>query len=220
MAGVLGAASIPFIGCVSLLACMVLQILAFAAPFWAYSPTADIGLWRRTNCIDENGVSGCYRTDHMWYFYTEWLDAVRAMEALAIIFWAIPLVILPVYIYVSLGLYYMCTMMTMSVFTILGCVCNLIGIIIFGAKIGENSDWKTGWCLVLCVIACGLGIAAFVLFLIACCKKPQFDPDTYYISGLFVGPEDEQIYVIENSESEKNGSINGHGNHALVIDDN
>lgn len=70
MASLLGAASIPFIACISLLAAMVLQILSFAAPYWAYSDTEDIGLWRRTNCVQRNGVAGCYRTDHLWYYYT------------------------------------------------------------------------------------------------------------------------------------------------------
>ncbi|XP_059141840.1 uncharacterized protein LOC131929578 [Physella acuta] len=210
MASLLGAASIPFIACISLLAAMVLQILSFAAPYWAYSNTEDIGLWRRTNCVQRNGVSGCYRTDHLWYYYTEWIDAVRAMEALTIIFWAIPLIVLPVYIYVALGLYYRCTIGTMTVLTILGAITNLIGVIIFGAKIGENSAWRASWSLILCVIACGLGIVAFVFLLIACCKKPpKFIVASHFHSAFYVDPDRNRMYVVEDVEQVKNGTIIG-----------
>lgn len=76
MAGVLGAASLPFIGCVALLAAMVLQILSYATPYWAEvtlsdsGTTADIGLWRKANCLVNKDKTGCMRTDHMNYKYT------------------------------------------------------------------------------------------------------------------------------------------------------
>ena len=47
------------------------------------------------------------------YFPADWLKVVRGFESLGVIFMALPLVILPVYMYVSLGLYYRSMMISM-----------------------------------------------------------------------------------------------------------
>ncbi|KAH9519548.1 hypothetical protein Btru_002991 [Bulinus truncatus] len=154
----------------------------------------------------------------MNYLYTEWIDAVRAMESLTLIFWALPLVIVPVYIYVALGLYYTCTLGTMTAFTLLGAITNIIGVIIFGANIGENSDWKTGWCLIVCVIACGLGVIAFIVFAIACCQRPVFAPERHYISEFNLDRDKNKLYVIESLEPDKLSSFKEYNiNHGSVI---
>lgn len=49
-------------------------------------------------------------------FFSDWLHAVRALECCAVIFVSLPLVILPVYMYVALGMYYRCVMGTMCAF--------------------------------------------------------------------------------------------------------
>ncbi|XP_005105741.1 uncharacterized protein LOC101851598 [Aplysia californica] len=203
MAGVLGAASIPFIGCVALLLAVILHILSFASPYWADDADGDFGLWRRAVCKDSTnqltGVRGCYKYNHPWYV-DDWLDATRGLESLTIIFWAIPLVILPVYIYVALGLYYRCLLGTMTVLTFLGAVCNIIGVIIFGIKVGETSEFGVGWCLIVCAVAAAFGIAAFFVFLIATCNRPKFAPERHFVSGFYVDPDRNRMYVVENVE--------------------
>ncbi|CAG5132536.1 unnamed protein product [Candidula unifasciata] len=224
MPGVLGAASIPFIACVTLLMAMILQVLSFAAPFWAYDNNGDFGLWRKYLCLAANGGSpnndlGCYKQDHPWYI-GDWLDAVRAMESLAIIFWAIPLVIIPVYIYVALGLYYRCLLGTMTALTLLGAICNLIGFLVYAAQIAKNDTWFAGWCFILCIIADAFGFLSFVILVIATCKKPEFTLDQYYTSGYFIHPERDELYIIGNMEPVKDASIynGGHVNPVLVAE--
>jgi hypothetical protein len=51
---------------------------------------------------------------------TDWHHAVQGLESLSVIFFAIPLVVLPVYIYVALGLYYRCLIGTMALSVLLG----------------------------------------------------------------------------------------------------
>jgi hypothetical protein len=221
MANKVKAASIPFFGCTTLLIAMVLQVLSYAAPFWAYDKNGDFGLWRKYTCITVDGDGsasdlGCYKQDHPWYI-GGWLNAVRAMESLAIILWAVPLVVLPIYIYVALGLHYRCMLGTMTALTLLAAICNLIGFLIYAAKIADNASWSTGWCFILCVIADGFGFLSFVIFLISTCSRPTFNVDNYYPSEYFVHPE---LYIINNLGPTKAGSIfnGGHVNPVLVTD--
>ena len=48
-----------------------------------------------------------------------WLHVVRAFECASVVCVSIPLVILPVYMYIALGMYYKCMMGCMSLLSIL-----------------------------------------------------------------------------------------------------
>ncbi|GFO34602.1 hypothetical protein PoB_006110700 [Plakobranchus ocellatus] len=213
--GILGAASIPFIGCVTLLLAMILHILSFASPFWAEDKDEDFdfGLWRSYRCIPDQdpgslAEEGCYRWNHHWDV-ADWLNAVRALESLAVIFWAIPLVILPVYIYVALGLYYRCLLGTMTAFTLLGVGCSIAGVIVFGVEIGDNSGLSVSWCLPVCAAGAGLGLIAFIIFLVSTCKRPKFKHERHFVSGFYVDPDRNRMYVVENVEQVPSTPRNG-----------
>lgn len=62
MAGGFGAASLPLISAIALLAGAVLLILGFAAPFWSHDGTHYRGLWRYGRCVNE-GHRDCYHYD-------------------------------------------------------------------------------------------------------------------------------------------------------------
>lgn len=220
MPGAFGAAAIPLMGCVTLLTAEILTILAMAAPFWATFTSSDaqfcisppckywLGLWRKTSCNwGSTGVSreDCSRWDHP-YFHADWHHAVQGLESLAVIFFAIPLIVLPVYIYVALGLYYRSLMGTMAVSVLIGTGCNIAGVIVFGVKIGSESSWNYSWCLIVCVIGGGLGLIAFIIILIATINKPEFAAEKYFASGqsgFYVDRDRNRLYVVETNEPVK-----------------
>jgi hypothetical protein len=59
MAGGFGAASLPLISSIALLAGAVLIILGFAAPYWANDGVNYVGLWRYGKCMNPNSKD-CY----------------------------------------------------------------------------------------------------------------------------------------------------------------
>lgn len=205
MPSVFGAAATPFIGCICLLVAAILTVLAFASPYWASDQYNQFGLWRRARC--DPGVTGPDRQDcALWNFPWhggEWQYATRGLESLAIIFFAIPLVVLPVYIYGALGLYYRCLMGFMTFMVLCGTICNIAGVIVFGVQIGSNEYWKVGWCLIVCIIGGGLGLIAFIVLLIATINKPVFMPDKYFTSGFYVDPDRNRLYAVESDEPVK-----------------
>ncbi|PVD26296.1 hypothetical protein C0Q70_13967 [Pomacea canaliculata] len=210
MASVFGPAATPFLGCIALLAAEILTIIAFASPYWASDESKSFGLWRKAQCAQKEVLyrQDCLRWDFPWYG-AAWQDAVRAMECLAIIFFAIPLIILPVYIYVALGLYYRCLMGCMAVSVLLASVCNIIGVIIYGVHIGSNETWRIGWCLIVCIIGGAFGLISFIIFLIATINKPNYTPEQYLLSGsgFFVDPDRNRLYVVQTEEPVKAYSI-------------
>lgn len=220
MAGVLGAASIPFIGCVWLLVAITLHILSFASPYWASDAAGDFGLWRRAVC-KENGldnVRGCYK--YTTPFVDDWIDAVRGLECLTIIFWSLPLVILPVYIYVALGLYYRRLLGTMTLLTLLGVVTNAIGVVIFALNVYDSPTEDIGWCVWTCAAGGVFGVIAFIVFFVSTCNRPKFAPHRHFVSGFYVDPDRNRMYVVENVEpiDRKYGSAVtvGHVNPAMA----
>ena len=65
------------------------------------------------DCTYYKSVESNYYFKNHVFFPTDWLKVVRGFESLGVIFMALPLVILPVYTYVSLGLYYRSMMISM-----------------------------------------------------------------------------------------------------------
>lgn len=201
-----------------MLAAETLTIIAMASPFWATFSSADerfctsppckywIGLWRKTSC--EWGSTGvgredCSRWDHP-YIHADWHHAVQGLESLAVIFFAVPLIVLPVYIYVALGLYFRCLMACMVLSVLLGTCCNIAGVIVFGVRIGVENSWSYSWCLIVCVVGGGLGLIAFIILLIATINKPTFSPSNkYFASGFYVERDRNRLYVIETDEPVK-----------------
>ena len=62
MAGGFGAASLPLLSAIALLAGAVLLILGFAAPYWHFDGVHYAGLWRYGRCANE-GNRDCYHYD-------------------------------------------------------------------------------------------------------------------------------------------------------------
>nr|KAG5696988.1 hypothetical protein BaRGS_008450 [Batillaria attramentaria] len=127
----------------------------------------------------------------------------RGLESLAIIFFAIPLVVLPVYIYGALGLYYRCLLGSMTLFVLLGTISNIAGVVVFGVQIGSVDGWTFDWCLIVCIIGGALGLIAFIILLIATINKPEFKPDKYFSSGFYVDPDRNRLYAVESDEPVK-----------------
>ncbi|XP_041353577.1 uncharacterized protein LOC121371619 [Gigantopelta aegis] len=217
MASLFGAAAIPFIACIALLAAETLQILSFAAPYWATSEVTgtSFGLWRKARCATE--YVGCTRWDFPWYV-PDWQNAVRGLESCAIILIAIPLIVLPVYIYVALGLYYRCIMVFMTVCSLLAVLCNAIGVAIYGVEIGKSDELKVSWCLIVSIIGAGFDLIGFLILLIATINKPVFRPDKYYPSGFYVDPDHNKLYAVDILEKD-GGKSTGRDNPVLVADD-
>ncbi|XP_076441625.1 uncharacterized protein LOC143280814 [Babylonia areolata] len=205
MPSVFGSAATPFIGCVALLAAEVLTILAFASPYWASVGQESYGLWRKARC--NPGLSGPERQDcSTWnfpWYGKDWQHASRGLESLAIIFFAIPLIVLPVYIYVALGLKYRSTLGFMTLFVFLGTLSNIAGVVVYGVQIGSDDSWKLGWCLIVCVIGGALGLVSAIILLIATINRPEFAAEKYFASGFFVDPDRNQLYVVETDEPVK-----------------
>ncbi|KAK6182978.1 hypothetical protein SNE40_010538 [Patella caerulea] len=195
MAGAFGSAATPFIGTVALLAAMIFHVLAFAAPYWSTTESdGNYGLWRRARCRIE-GSTDCYRYNMHWSV-ADWLNAVRGLECLTIIFWSVPLMILPVYIYVALGLHYRCLLGSCCVSVLVGSICNIIGAIIYGIQIATDDVMRLGWCLIICIIGGGLGFVSFIILLIATFNRPDFSIDRHYPSGFYVDPDRNKLYAV------------------------
>ncbi|XP_022332123.2 uncharacterized protein LOC111129896 [Crassostrea virginica] len=186
MGKLFGSASLPMMACIALLIGSIFQILSFAAPYWSFDGTYDVGLWRIARCRGQH--QDCYRQDHVEYFTSDWLKVVRGFESLGVIFMALPLVILPVYMYVSLGLYYRSMMISMCLSSFLSAICIIIGVSVYSVNI-TLSDWEVSWCLFVCIVAfVATIIASLILTVTACSQRPPElkqvivpDPTTIYI---------------------------------------
>lgn len=200
--GVLGSGSIPFFGCVVLLIAMILHVLAFALPQWAKDNEGTFGLWttNRDYCGGKNPKSvECQRFNDHWSD-TDRFRASQALECLTIIFWAFPLIIIPVYLYIALGLHYRIMLGLMACLTLLGAVCNIIGVIIFGVEIEDSSELSVRWCLPVCAAGGCVGFLAFFAYFVAALSRPNFNQDQHYLSGFYVDPYKNRMYVVESTE--------------------
>lgn len=66
---VIGAASLPLIACIALIAAAVFQILALASASWGYNDKTSmyVGLWRDGRCYKSDHRE-CFKSDHVEYF--------------------------------------------------------------------------------------------------------------------------------------------------------
>lgn len=101
---------------------------------------------------------------------------------------ALPLVIIPVYMYVSLGLYYRFMMTSMCVSSLISALSIIIGVSVYSVNI-TLSDWDVSWCLFVCIVAFVATLIAFLILVVAACSNcpPELkqvivpDPTTIYI---------------------------------------
>lgn len=202
MAGGFGAASLPLISSIALLAGAILIIIGFAAPYWANDGNNYVGLWRYGKCSKPE-YWDCYKYDQPSFGNVpDWLHAVRAMESLAIIFVSLPLVILPVYMYVALGMYYRCMMGTMCVFTLLCVACGIAGVIVYGVNI-SNNNWKVSWSLICVIIGCAAVFIGFLVLLVSMLsKRPEGITQPYYPTTIYVDPKKNKLYTIRLDEED------------------
>ena len=93
-------------------------------------------------------------------------------------------------------------------------ICNIVGVIIFGIEIEDNSSLSLRWCLPVCAIGGVLGFISFIIFVAAVCKRPKFEPEQHFLSGFYVDPVKNRMYVVESDEqpvdvNTQNGSTIG-----------
>ncbi|KAL3873152.1 hypothetical protein ACJMK2_036306 [Sinanodonta woodiana] len=196
MVGPFGAGALPLISCIALLAGATLIILGFGAPYWAHNKQDYVGLWRFGNC--EPAYKNCYYYDQPSPMQIpDWLHAVRAMESLAIIFIAIPLVTLPIYMYIALGMYYRCFIATMSVSSLLSAICGIVGVIVYGAE-ATKLDWTISWSLIVVVIGSACAFIGFLVLLAAmCAKRPESIKQAYLPKNLYIHESKPKLYTIQ-----------------------
>ncbi|XP_067681799.1 uncharacterized protein [Haliotis asinina] len=224
MTGIRRYGFLPLVACGVLLVAECLQILSFAASFWAWDSSGSLGLWRRWWCLNGPHM-GCIHFNYPWNLKGldggsvwqscntninnevfcapfHWLNAVRGLESVAIICVAIPLVVMPVYIYVSVGLYHRCFLFTMAAFTLLAAVSNIVGVIVYGVALGARQEWAVGWCLFVCLIGGLFDIAGFIILLTAAFLKPDIPPQKFPESTSFyvVGARN-TLYAVDGDES-------------------
>ncbi|KAL5008691.1 hypothetical protein ScPMuIL_014272 [Solemya velum] len=170
MGSIFGAAALPLIACVALLVAATLQILGFASPYWSHDGTRYTGLWREGECLRESYYD-CYKFDITILQRTpDYLHAVRGLESLGIIFLAIPLITLPVYMYIALGMYYRCMLGSMCVSSLLSAVTIIIGVIIYALEIADQNK-TVAWSLFVCIVGGACSFIGFLVLLIAIIVK-------------------------------------------------
>lgn len=197
MAG-FGAAAMPLIASIALLAGAILIILGFATPSWAFDGTNYVGLWRYGNCL-EDGYIKCYHYDQPSFTTVPtWLHLVRAFECASVVCIAIPLVILPVYMYIALGMYYKCMLGWMSLLSILSTIFGVVGVIIYGVNLNDL-NWDMGWSLIVVVVGCAMVFIGFLVLVVALVtKRPADIKERFYPSTLYVDPDKNVLYTITN----------------------
>ncbi|KAL4237973.1 hypothetical protein ACF0H5_002683 [Mactra antiquata] len=202
MPGGFGAASFPLISAIALLAGAVLLILGFATPNWAFDGTHYVGLWRYGRCASEN-YEDCYHYDQPSLIHVpDWLHIVRALECCAVIFVAFPLVILPVYMYVALGMKYRCMMGTMCLLTLLSVGTGLAGVIIYGINLNSNG-WDLAWSMICVVVGCAMIFIGFLVLLVSMLsKRPEGITEPYYPTTILVDPNKNKLYTIRLEEED------------------
>lgn len=195
MAG-FGGAALPLISCIALLAGAILIILGFATPSWAFDGDNYVGLWRYGNC-KESGYRECYHYDQPSFtLVPTWLHVVRAFECASVVCVSIPLVILPVYMYIALGMYYKCMMGCMSLLSILSTVFGVVGVIIYGVNMNDQG-WEMAWSFVVVIVGCALVFIGFMVLVVALVtKRPEGIKESFYPATLYVDPEKNVLYTI------------------------
>ncbi|KAH3874765.1 uncharacterized protein LOC127870458 [Dreissena polymorpha] len=195
MAG-FGAASLPLISAIALLAGALLIILGFAAPYWANDGTHYVGLWRYGRCVKDD-IIGCYALDQPSFRrIPDWLHAVRALECVAVACVSIPLVILPVYMYVALGMYYRCMMGTMCLFALMSTLTGIAGVIVYGINL-TNNGWDIAWSMICVIIGSAIVFIGFLILLISMVsKRPSTIHQPFYPSTIYVDPYKNKLYTI------------------------
>lgn len=202
MAGGFGAASLPLISSIALLAGAVLIILGFAAPFWHNDGVHYVGLWRYGQCVNPD-FKDCYHYDQPSLRHIpDWLHAARALECCAVIFVSLPLVILPVYMYVALGMYYRCVMGTMCVFCLMSTMTGIAGVVVYGINLSDNS-WDVGWSLICVIVGCACVFIGFLVLLVSMvAKRPAGITEPYFPTTIYVDPKKNKLYTIRLEEEE------------------
>ncbi|OWF38565.1 uncharacterized protein LOC110466134 [Mizuhopecten yessoensis] len=194
--GVFGAASMPFIAGVALLGSAILHIVCFISPNWANDGTQSLGLWRYGKCR-EPGFQNCYKHDHVDTQLKDWFLVVRAMSCLAVIGLSLPLVILPVYMYIALGMYYRRMMAFMSFCSIMATLTIAAAVVVFviGAT---DKGWSLEWCFIVEIIAGLFAFIGFVVFLaVLLTRRPAGLKPTYYPSTIHVDPDKPKLYLVQ-----------------------
>ncbi|XP_060083722.1 uncharacterized protein LOC132562962 [Ylistrum balloti] len=194
--GVLGAASMPFIAGVALLGSAILHIVCFIAPNWANDGTQSLGLWRYGKCRDPD-FHNCYKHDHVDTQLEDWFQVVRAMGCLAVICLSLPLVILPVYMYIALGMYYRRMMGFLAFCSFLATLSIAAGVVIF--VVGATDEgWSLEWCFIVDIVA---GVFAFIGFVVLLAvlltRRPADLKPTYYPSTIHVDPAKPKLYLVQ-----------------------
>lgn len=202
MAGGFGAASLPLISAIALLAGAVLIILGFAAPFWSHNGIVYVGLWRYGGCVTPEHYD-CYSYDQPSLRHIpDWLHATRALECMAVIFVSIPLVILPVYMYVALGMYYRCMMGSMCIFCLLSCITGIAGVIVYGINI-SNTVWNVAWSLICVIVGCAIVFIGFLVLLYSMVsKRPAGITEPYFPTTIYIDPKKNKLYTIRLEEDD------------------
>lgn len=202
MAGSFGAASYPLISAIALLIGAVLIVLGFAAPYWAFNGNEYVGLWTFGNCKNPE-YKDCYQYEQPSLRHIPtYLHVVRALECVCVILVAVPLVILPVYMYVALGMKYRCMMASMCVSCLLSAIAGIIGVAIYGANLSEN-NMQVAWCLIIVAVGCACVFIGFLVLLVACVtKRPEIIREAYYPSTIYVDPHKNKLYTIRLEEED------------------
>lgn len=200
MAG-FGGAALPLISCIALLAGAILIILGFATPSWAFNGKDYVGLWRYGNCL-KSDYRECYHYDQPSFtLVPTWLHVVRAFECASVICVSLPLVILPVYMYIALGIYYKCIMGWMSLLSILSAIFGVVGVIIYAVNLNDL-DWDMGWSLIVVVVGCAMVFIGFMVLVVALVtKRPESIKETLYPTTLYVDPDRNVLYTISAEDS-------------------
>ncbi|WAR18711.1 hypothetical protein MAR_000549 [Mya arenaria] len=202
MAGGFGAASLPLISAIALLVGAVFLILGFAAPNWANDGVHHVGLWRYGRCVLDTH-KGCYAQDQPSIEGVPvWLHVVRALECTAVILVSIPLVILPVYMYVALGMYYRCMMGTMSAMCLFSAITGIIGVIVYSVNMTKNG-WTIEWALIMSIVGSAIIFIGFLVLLVSMIsKRPESVREPWYPTTIYVDPKKNRLYTIQLEEED------------------
>lgn len=193
-----GPVAFPLMGCLVLLISAIFLVLSFASPFWAFDGLRHRGLWRLGEC--GSGHVDCWRADQMHY-YPVWLYVVQAFECVAIIFISLPLVVIPIYMYVAVGLKYKLMMGLTAICSGIATICIFIGVITYGTQAtqekrsgSDQEGWDLMWCFIVNIVAGAVALIGLIVFIIAFIKKkPPFKE--YYSTPIVEGPAP-QVYAI------------------------
>ncbi|XP_064607005.1 uncharacterized protein LOC135471634 [Liolophura sinensis] len=192
-----GRSALPLTACAASLIAAILLVLSYASPYWSSDAIYSHGLWRRTGCRS----LACWNYDY-YHHVPPWLKAVRAMETMAVIVLSLPVVVVPIYLYASHGLYYRTMNLIAAGMCLASGIFIIIGVIIYGSFAMATMGRDLGWCFVVCLISGIICILAFLLFLVAAIVRRPPKP-VYYASHsvLMDTSAPTTIYTIEKDHS-------------------